>query len=185
MDSTSIEATNPALNDVPSFSRPIATKRRIYGVEYRVAVPFDAKPASATTLRLEHCYPQPEPSGQSAATGSPRLTGPQSSEACAPAYKRRRSDDSSSCRGSATATATSAADQDSDSSGLVDESHHCDTTERGNDVTLDHLSPTSRWYVQLCLDERAIPPVCQSCYGLVCVCDPRLANAYGSFPALR
>lgn len=167
-------STNDEHSEEELYSRAIATKRRIYGVEYRVALPFDAIPERAIGLRVEAATVVPT---SSSADGTVQQ---QASES---AYKRRRTD--SAARGSCSSENDGraakgrggvAAAAGGSSRSVADANETASSEQRaalGTDVTLDNLCPTARWYVQLDLNEKLIPPICERCYAITCICCSR------------
>lgn len=165
-------STNDEHREEELYSRAIATKRRIYGVEYRVALPFDAIPERAIGLRVEAATVTP---ASSSADGTIQQ---QASES---AYKRRRTDSAAAARGSCSsenecrvAKGSGAAAAGGGSSRSVSDNNETASSEQraalGTDVTLDNLCPTARWYVQLDLNEKLIPSICEHCYAITCIC---------------
>lgn len=174
-------STNGEHSEEELYSRAIATKRRIYGVEYRVALPFDAIPERAIGLRVEAATVVP---ASSSADGTVQQ---QASES---AYKRRRTDSAAAARGSCSsendgraakgrggvAAAAAAATAGGSGRCVADTNETASSEQRaalGTDVTLDNLCPTARWYVQLDLNEKLIPPICERCYAITCICCSR------------
>lgn len=134
------------------YSRQVQVKQRIYGEEYRVALPFEAVPECATDLRVEASCPSeacllPQQQQPGKTQDSPKQV------AC---YKRPK------------IGSTKESDSESEKTWSQQTSRRLLSSD--GDVSLDHLCPTSRWYIQLPIREENVPPNCERCYGLICVC---------------
>lgn len=143
-------------DEASDYSRAVEVKRRIYGLEYRIPLPFEAQPECATSLRVEASCP------------SEACLLPQQQQQ---PYKNQESPTQAACYkrpkiGSAKENEDNINDEKSSSYVTSERSLSSD-----GDVTLDYLCPTSRWYVQLPIREADIPPVCEKCYAINCVCD--------------